>query len=310
LTRRLKGALLAASLALAAPGWAQGVAAPSQLTAAERDAYRAVFAALRAQDWAGAAGRLDGMREGPLHDIARAMLYTMPGSPRVETQPLTDLLSRAPELPQADALARLASARGAESLPAIPQEQRLYGLAGQPRRARPRAIRGDAVADQLEPLLAPLIRDDRPVEAEALLNSRSEELSEEARTAFRQRIAWVYYLNNMDADCRRIADLARSGPTEHAIHAEWVSGLAAWRMGDYGAAAEHFADVAARSTDAELNAAGHYWAARADTAGGHPERVQGHLRAAARHSHARGPQPRSRPQRGQRQSTRHSLPHR
>jgi len=278
LTKGLKGALLAAAMALAMPASAQ----QAQLGAAERDSYRAVFAALRAQDWAGAAGRLDGMREGPLHDLARAMLYTMPGSPRVESGPLTELLARAPELPQAEDLARLARARGAETLPELPRSQRLYGLAGQPRRARPRAIRGDAVADQLEPLLAPLIRDDRPVEAEALLNSRSEELSEEARTAFRQRIAWVYYLNNMDADCRRIADLARSGPTEHAIHAEWVSGLAAWRMGDYAAAAEHFADVAARSTDAELNAAGHYWAARADTAGGHPERVQGHLRAAAR----------------------------
>ena len=31
----------------------------------------------------------------------------------------------------------------------------------------------------------------------------------------------------------RIADLARTGPTEYAVNAEWVSGLAAWRMGDY-----------------------------------------------------------------------------
>ncbi|HEV2816750.1 MAG TPA: lytic transglycosylase domain-containing protein [Allosphingosinicella sp.] len=285
MTNGLKAALLACAVALAAPAWGQSaraIAAPAQLSASERDNYRAVFAALRAQDWAGAAGRLDGMQSGPLHNLARAMLYTMPGSPRVESGPLTDLLARAPELPQADDLARLARARGAESLPELPRAQRLYGLAGQPRRARPRAIRGDAVADQLEPLLAPLIRDDRPVEAEALLNSRSEELSEEARTAFRQRIAWVYYLNGMDAECRRIADLARSGPTEHAIHAEWVAGLAAWRMGDYAAAAEHFGDVAARSTDAELNAAGHYWAARADAAGAHPERVQAHLRSAAR----------------------------
>ena len=285
MTTGLKAALLAAAMAVAAPALGQSArtfAAPAQLSAAERDNYRAVFAALHAQDWAGAAGRLDGMREGPLHDLARALLYTMPGSPRVESGPLTELLARAPELPQADDLARLARARGAETLPDLPRAQRLYGLAGQPRRARPRTIRGDAVADQLEPLIAPLIRDDRPVEAEALLNSRSEELSEEARTAFRQRIAWVYYLNGMDADCRRIADLARGGPTEHAIHAEWVSGLAAWRMGDYAAAAEHFAYVATRSTDAELNAAGHYWAARADTAGARPERVQAHLRAAAR----------------------------
>jgi len=285
LTKGLKAALLAATMILAVPARAQearAVSAPAQLTASERDGYRAVFAALRAQDWAGAAGRLDGMQSGPLHDLARAMLYTMPGSPRVESGPLTELIARAPELPQADDLARLARARGAESLPELPQAQRFYGLAGQPRRARPRPIRGDAVADQLEPLIQPLIRDDRPVEAEALLNTRIAELSDEARTAFQQRIAWVYYLNGYDADTRRIADLARNGPTEHALHAEWVSGLAAWRMGDFAAAAEHFNDVASRSTDIELAAAGHYWAARADTAGARPERVQAHLRSAAR----------------------------
>jgi soluble lytic murein transglycosylase len=290
LKRMLTAGLLAAGMALAAsPSLAQesgrhgpAISAPAQLSPSERDAYRAIFASLRAQDWAGAAGRLDGMRDGPLHNLARAMLYTMPGSPRVETQPLLDLLARAPELPQADDLARLARSRGADTVPDLPQAQRLYGLTGQPRRARPRPIQGDRVADQLEPLIQPLIRDDHAVEAEALLATRSAELSDEARTAFQQRIAWVYLLNGMDADARRIADLARSGPTEYAVNAEWVSGLAAWRMGDYPAAGEHFGSVAQRSSDVELIAAGHYWAARADTAGGHPERVQNRLRAAAR----------------------------
>jgi hypothetical protein len=115
-----------------------------------------------------------------------------------------------------------------------------------------------------------------------LLNTRSQELSDEARTAFQQRIAWVYFLNGNDVEARRIADLARRGPTEYALNAEWVSGLAAWRMGDFAAAGEHFATVAERSDDVELAAAGHYWAARADTAGSHPERVQARLRAAAR----------------------------
>jgi soluble lytic murein transglycosylase len=291
--KTLTGLLLAAGLVLAATPARAGddlqtdrssraFAAPAQLTQSERDNYSAVFAALRAQDWAGAAGRLDGMRQGPLHDIARAMLYTMPGSPVVDLQPLTELIGRAPMLPQAADLARLARARGAESLPDLPGAQRLYGLAGQPRRARPRAIHGDPVADALEPLIQPLIRDDQPFEAEALLGTRIAELSDEARTAFQQRIAWVYYLNGNDRDARRIADLARTGPTEYALHADWVAGLAAWRMGDHAAAAAHFGTVGVRSTDVELAAAGHYWAARADTAGARPERVQAHLRSAAR----------------------------
>jgi len=291
--KTLTGLLTAAGLVLAAaPARAaddvqadrrgRAIAAPSQLSQAERDNYSAVFAALRAQDWAGAAGRLDGMREGPLHDLARATLYTMPGSPRVELRPLTDLLGRAAALPQAADLVRLARARGAEDLPELPGARRLVGLAGQPRRARPRQIRGDSVADSLEPLIQPLIRDDKPFEAEALLTTRIAELSDEARTAFQQRIAWVYYLNGNDREARRLADMARTGPTEYALHADWVSGLAAWRMGDYAAAAAHFGTVGARSTDVELSAAGHYWAARADTAGAHPERVQARLRTAAR----------------------------
>jgi peptidoglycan lytic transglycosylase len=285
LARLLGAALFLAAAPAAAEDQGQpghGFAAPAQLSQSERDNYRAVFAALAAQDWAGAAGRLDGMRSGPLHDLARAMLYTMPGSPRVELQPLADLIARAPDLPQAADLARLARARGAEALPGIPEARRLYGLAGQPRRARPRNIRGDAVADALEPLIQPLLVADQPFEAETLLNSRIGELSDEARTAFQQRIAWVFYLNGHDREALRIAGAARSGPTEHALHADWVAGLAAWRMGDYRAAADHFATVAGRSTDSELAAAGHYWAARADTAGGHPERVQARLRTAAR----------------------------
>ena len=161
-------------------------------------------------------------------------------------------------------------------------------------RARSAATRSPT---RLEPLIQPLIRDDQPFEAESLLNTRIAELSDEARTAFQQRIAWVYFLNGNDRDARRLADLARRGPTEYALHAEWVAGLAAWRMGDYAAAAEHFGNVAARSSDIELAAAGHYWAARADTAGGRPERVQARLQdrgaARARPSTACSPRARS-----------------
>ncbi len=280
------GLILAATPAIAdgddqAPA-ARTVSIPAQLGAAERDNYRAVFADLEAQNWAGAAGRLDGMRAGPLHDLARAMLYTMPGSPRVELEPLRALLERAPELPQAPDLARLAELRGATNLPPLPAAQRLAGLPGQPRRQRARAISGDPAADALEPLVQPLLVADQPFEAETLFNERSAELSEEARTAFRQRIAWVYFLNGNLRDARRLADLGRRGVTEWALHSEWVAGLAAWREGDHEAAAGHFATVASRSGDVELAAAGHYWAARADTAGGRPQRVQNHLQAAAR----------------------------
>jgi soluble lytic murein transglycosylase-like protein len=260
----------------------RAVQLPAMLSASERENYRAIFADIRGRNWLGAQGRLDGMRQGPLHHLARAMLYTAPGSPRVEREPLEDLLARAPELPQAADIARLARLRGGEDLAELPDVQRLGWLGSQPRRQRPRAISGDDVAGRLEPLIQPLLVADQPFEAETLFNTRRQELSPEARTAFLQRIAWVFFLNGNDRDARRLAEEGARGPTEWAIHSSWVAGLAAWRMQDYAAAAGHFRTVAAYGADSELSAAGHYWAARADTAGGHPQRVQGQLQAAAR----------------------------
>jgi soluble lytic murein transglycosylase-like protein len=164
----------------------------------------------------------------------------------------------------------------------LPDAQRLGWLGSQPRRERPRTIRGDAVADALEPLIQPLLVDDQPFAAETLFNAREAELSDEARTAFRQRIAWVFFLNGNDRDARRLAEEGARGVTEWALQAGWVAGLACWRSQDYAAAAAHFRTVAARSTDIELTAAGHFWAARAETAAAHPQRAQGHLQAAAR----------------------------
>lgn len=264
----------------------QGAAAqaplPSVLTAEQRDGYRAVFALLRSQDWAGAAARLDAMPEGPLHNSARARLYLAPGSPRVDMAPLLALTSRARELPQAEQLNRLAASRGAVELPNLPTEQRLVGQPGQPRRGRARGLRGTPDVARLDALIQPLIVADRPAEAEALFAAREGEFTEEVKTEFYQRIAWSHFLIGNDSDARRLADRARNGQGEFVPHADWVAGLANWRLGDCEAAADAFASTARRSTDQELAAAGHYWAARADTACRRPERVQAHLRSGAR----------------------------
>jgi soluble lytic murein transglycosylase-like protein len=289
----LRHALLLAAAALAVPGAAvasdtDGAAAaarvplPSQLSEAQRSDYRFVFSAIRAGDWTGAQARLASMGEGPLHDAARAELYLAPGSPKVELDPLMGLLARAPDLPQAPQLARLARTRGATSLPDLPSAQDLVWQSGQPRRSRPAATKGDRVAAELEPLIQPLIVADQPSQAEALLLAREAELGPEARTEFQQRIAWSYYLIGNDAAARQMAARARAGRGDWAVQADWVTALASWRLKECGAAGEAFQAVATRSTDPEMNAAGHYWAARADMMCGKPERVQARLRSAAR----------------------------
>jgi soluble lytic murein transglycosylase len=285
---RLRTLLLAATLAFpAAPALADDVAgarstaAPTELSASERSAYREIFSAIRRGDWVTAQARLEGVEESPLRHAARAELYLGKGSPKVELDPLLSLIEKAPEMPRAEQLARLAATRGATSLPDLPRAQSLVWQGGQPRRGRAPGTKGDTVAQELEGLVQPLIKDNRPAEAEALFLERREQLGAEARTEFQQRIGWSYYIVGNDREAYRLAEEARAGVGEWAIQGAWSSGLAAWRMKDCTAAASAFDHVASRSTDVELAAAGHYWTGRAEMMCGKPERVQARLRSAA-----------------------------
>jgi soluble lytic murein transglycosylase-like protein len=275
--------LLAAALALpATPAFAEDGNSPPALTAEQRSAWREVFAAIRAEDWPAASTKLAALPDGPLHRAARAELYLAKGSPKVELPQLLELLAAAPEMPKAEQLARLAQTRGATELPTLPQAQALVWVGSQPRRERADSTKGDPVAAELEPLVQPLIKDNRPYEAEALFLERQDRLGSDARTEYQQRIGWSYYTIGNDRDARRLAAAARAGTGEWAIQGAWAEGLAAWRQDDCRGAAEAFDSVAGRSTDVELAAAGHYWAARAEMMCGRPERVQNHLRSAAR----------------------------
>jgi soluble lytic murein transglycosylase-like protein len=294
--QKAAGALLAAILAgaampalaatealpatIAAPRTTTGV--PQQLSDAERAAYRAVFASIRAADWNGASAALDAMPNGLLTPLGRAELYLAKGSPKAELEPLVALISAAPDLPEAGQLARLATTRGAEALPELPAVRDMVRLARAPIRARARSNASDAAAASLGAEILPLIKDDRPSDAEALLVAAEPLLSTEARTEWRQRVAWSYFLTGDDAAARRLADSARGDLGEWAVQADWVSGLAAWRQRDCTAAGQAFSSVAARARDTEMTAAGLFWAARADMACGRPEKVQARLRTASR----------------------------
>ena len=280
-------ALLAAVAAPAlaapeAPVRAAPAAKPAVLDAEQRSRYREVLAALRADDWTGAAARLDAMPAGPLHHPLRAELFLAKNSPEAPVDQLLALLAAAPDLPDAEQLARLAARRGAVETPALPSAQKLIWQGTQPRRARPKSVRGDPAAAALEAAIQPLIVDNQPQAAEALLLAEEARLGSEALAEFRQRIAWSYYIVGDDGAARRLADLARSAGGEWALQAAWTSGLAAWRQGDCRAAADAFATVGAAASDPELFAAGNYWAARAETRCQRPERVQQRLRTAAR----------------------------
>lgn len=255
---------------------------PVQLGPNARQQYRDIFAAIDNAKWADASAQLDAMATGPLHPLARALVYLGKGSPKVEANALATVATQAPDLPQASALVRLATARGAAMVPQLPETRQLVWLGTAPRRTRVATTRDDPAAGPIADKILPLIKDDRPVDAEAVLVLEADRLSPAARTEWQQRVAWSYYLTGDDAGARKLADVARQGNGEWAAQADWVAGLAAWRQKDWQGASEAFNAQTRMSTDPEMVAAGHYWAARADMAAKQPDRVQPHLRAAAR----------------------------
>ncbi|MCM8731344.1 lytic transglycosylase domain-containing protein [Hephaestia sp. MAHUQ-44] len=256
---------------------------PAQLDPQQRDGYRAVFAAIRDKRWADAQLGLDAMKPGPLHATARALLYTAAGSPKVELQPLLTLLREAPELPQAAQLSRLARLRGATDadLPPLPELHDMRWVAGAPSRRRAKGI-SDTASAALAQKMQPFIKADDGIAAEALLGE-TQDLTPEATTEWRQRVAWIYYLQGDDTNARRVAAMAAGDPGEWGMQAQWVAGLAAWRQRDCTAAGTSFEAVAMRAGDADMRAAGLYWASRAALACGRPDKVQGQLQGAAQY---------------------------
>ena len=247
--------------------------------------WRGVFSAIRGGDWAAAQAGIAALPDNILKPIARAELFTARNSPRAELQPLLTLLAETPDLPQAGQLLRLALARGAAEaeLPAVPVAARMIPLPSAPRRHRSRPVQGDAAADSLRTALEPLVKADAAEQAEALYTAAAPTLSAEGRAEAAQRVAWIYYVLGRDGDARRVAETASEGAAgEWVTQANWIAGLASWRLNDCMNAARHFRAVAYGRAESELAAAGAYWAARSEQACRRPQAVEPLLRAASR----------------------------
>ena len=244
--------------------------------------WRGVFAAIRSGEWASAQAGISVLPPDVLTPLAKAELYTAKGSPAVDLGRLQALLAEAPELPDADQLARLAMTRGATTPPAIYQERPVVGLGSGPRRYRAKPVAGEPYADALRAQLDEYVKANDASNGEAAFLTQAPYLSADARTEAAQRVAWIYYSLGRDFDARRVADYWRTGARgEWGSQAAWVSGLAAWRLGDCNAASRAFREVASTATQRELSAGGYYWAARAEQACRRPQAVQGLLKGAA-----------------------------
>jgi soluble lytic murein transglycosylase len=247
--------------------------------------WRGVLAAIDSGDWEGARLGIHALPDGPLKPYSKAELYVARGSPTIDLGSILTLLAEAPELPQAEQLARLAVSRGVRNAeaPAIHWPRATVSLGSAPRRGKTRPVEGDLAADALRLALEPYVKVDDGVNAEALYQQALPTLTIGARAELAHRVAWIYYVSGRDLDARRLTDQGRLGATgEWAAQAAWISGLASWRMNDWNAAYAAFREAASFARDPETNAGAHYWAARAAQASRRPREVASLLRAAAR----------------------------
>jgi len=254
---------------------------PDILSSKQKQLYTQVLTAIRGQRWAEAKSLLDGADNGPLTDFLRAELLVAPNSPRAEVADIMPILSRSPNLPQAEQLGRLAAKRGATDLPTLPLQARLAWAGSAPRRLGADAVSSDPVAASLARTIPDRIKNDDPAGAEALLNAVADQLTPAARDEWRQKVAWSYYIENDDANALRLANECTAGSGAWSTQGAWVKGLAAWRTRDYRTSLAAFDRVAKEAPDSELRAAAYYWSARAAIAAGEPASVQSRLRAAA-----------------------------
>tara|TARA_R110000787_G_scaffold67411_2_gene151024 strand:- start:12245 stop:13987 length:1743 start_codon:yes stop_codon:yes gene_type:complete len=256
---------------------------PSQLKRQQSEHYRALFSAMTANQWDVAQNLLDTAPTGPLKSIAQAEFFLAANSPRAELGPLLTLVNEAPQIPQAAQLGRLAEKRGAQLLPSLPQRRNLSWVPGSPIRSKPNDVSSDSAANGVRGQIIDYIKHDNPQGAESLLNASAMNMSSEGRTELEQRVAWSYYIENDDASALRMARQAQNGSGEWVGHADWVAGLAAWRLNDCRSASSSFEKVGRSADNVDLKATGLYWSARADLKCGQPEKVQGKLQAAARY---------------------------
>ena len=236
---------------------------PRQLSSSEREYYDALFTAIERSNW-GEVERLLGERErGLLHDVARAEYYLAASSPRVELPQIERWLETGSALPQAAQLGRLGVTRGAAQEPNLPRANSLQGQGGLIRRVRPRPIDDGTMPSSISAAIQERIVNDDPQGARELLYGIDANLSYEARAEWRQRVAWSFFIENMDQQALDMALTVQEGDGPWVAEGDWVAGLAAWRLGDCEVSSQAFQRAAYRAQNPTLRAASLYWGARA-----------------------------------------------
>lgn len=267
-------------------------ALPVVLSSADRTTYRELFALGRSQPWQPATELIAQVRDPVLVGHALAVRYLDPNA-GASAEDLAGWLAEYADLPQASQI----SARLGEVSYALADDTSsgLWSLlkpTPQPSRVMPErsdldyAAQGEAQGWKRQ-ISAAIKGEDLSTAAMLLDSSEAQRLlSEEEIDQYRARLGLAYLRAGMDQEAFAQASAAATRSGVLLPDADWIAGLAAWRLTDYAAAAQHFASMGSRSDLTSWPSSGaKFWAARSYLYAGQPQSVSLWLNRAAEHGH-------------------------
>jgi soluble lytic murein transglycosylase-like protein len=243
----------------------EGAALPNVLGEDDARAYRAAFDAQADAKWTNADKALARLNDKSLLGHVLAERYLDPKY-KPKYAELAAWLGRYADHPDAPALYRMALRAKPKGLKSAPP--RPTGMADVGEKSGPKLT-----TDRIDPAVGTeSAGEDEYSFADADFDAGTPENSASL------------ILSGRAAEALAIAEqaVAKRGLSEGSAH--WAAGLAAWRLGLYGRAADHFeATAASVAMSSQMRAAGAFWASRAHLAGKRPEKVSAWLRVAAKY---------------------------
>lgn len=247
---------------------------PAVLSTADAERYRQALALDRAQRFADADRQLKGVGDRLLVGVVLAQRYLEDGY-KPSAAELADWLRQYRDLPQAAAIHNMAQKSRAKrgQLPG-PVREETSDFGGEsmspvssrvPVPTKSRSTAQSVLVQKYDAQLKRLVRQGEPRQAAAILDKP--EIRDALSTAefddWRRRVAWGYFLEGEDEQALKYAAAAAERSRAHVPQADWVAGLAAFRLSRFDNAQHHFEELAASRTAISWdNTAGAYWGGR------------------------------------------------
>ena len=261
---------------------------PRPLTEGDDALYRQIFALQTTGRWKKADRLIAKLESKLLLGHVQAQRYLHPTRYRSRFRELAKWLQKYSDHPEAKRIHKLALGRkpGRARAPKKP-------------RVRPPVFHGESGNGGYEPTLLKgrrftrktariqryirrLVRRERLTVAEKYLNKNKRRLPAPYGDISRSRIAAGWFFLGNDQKAFELANGAAKRSGRYAPFAYWYAGLAAHRMGNASAAAEHFEKMAElKGLSGWYRAGAAFWAARANMVAKQPEKVSYWLAKAA-----------------------------